>query len=69
MYEYALWGAGEKVRKGDINITHTSASVKWLHDCLKTREHNKISQVLARLPENNKGFPSLIIYPEFTQVI
>lgn len=67
MYEYALWGTGEKIRKGDINIAHTSASVKWLHDCL-TREHNKISQLLARLPEHSEGLPSPIIYSEFTQV-
>lgn len=68
MYECALWGAGEKIRKGDITIAHTSDSVKWVYDCLKTREHNRISQLLARLPEHNEGLPPLIIYSEFTQV-
>lgn len=68
LYECALWGAGEKIRKGDITIAHTSASVKWLHDCLKSREHYRISQLLARLPEHNEGFPPLIIYSEFAQV-
>ena len=64
-----LCGVQEKRLERDINITHMSASVKWLRDCLKTGEHNKISQLLARLPGNNKGIPSLIIYPESTQVI
>lgn len=56
------------IRKGDINITHTSVSVKWLHICLKTREHNKISQLPAKLPQNDNAIPSLIIYFELTQV-
>lgn len=63
-----LEGKRNILGKGVINIAHNSASEKWPLSYLRTNQHNKISQLAARIPQNDKDIPSLIIYSVLTQV-